>query len=81
MSSPVALYVKEAEVARMLRHDITWLRKNSKILEEQYGFPKIDPAIGMRHRGSIEAWAQERNMRSAVKPELPNASKENWDGF
>ena len=59
------LYVKEAEIARMLGHDIRWLRSNQTTLESQYGLPKIDPAIGFRHRESVEEWARERNMRTA----------------
>ena len=59
------LYVKEAEIAKMLGHDVTWLRSNLNTLERQYGLPKIDPAVGMRHREAVEEWARERNMRTA----------------
>tara|TARA_R110000796_G_scaffold9452_13_gene32238 strand:+ start:1963 stop:2202 length:240 start_codon:yes stop_codon:yes gene_type:complete len=76
-----SLYIKEAEVARLLRHDITWLKKNATCLENQYGFPTVDPAIGHRHRGAIEAWAQERNMRSTTKPKLSETNRENYDEF
>ncbi len=59
------LFVKEADIAKMLGHDVMWLRSNSETLERQYGFPKIDPAIGMRHREAVEEWARERNARKA----------------
>lgn len=59
------LFVKEADIAKMLGHDVKWLRSNSETLERQYGFPKIDPAIGMRHREAVEEWARERNARYA----------------
>lgn len=60
---PAPLYISEAEAARLLGHDVSWLRSNASALERQYGFPRVDPAIGKRHRPSIEAWAQERNSR------------------
>lgn len=82
MSQPSALYVREVEAARMLRHDVTWLRKNAAMLEAQYGFPKIDPATGMRHREAIEQWARERNSRQATRsPRLSENNKENFDAF
>jgi hypothetical protein len=56
------LYVNESEAAKLLRHDVTWLRTNSTALERTAGFPKIDPVIGMRHREAIEEWARERNI-------------------
>ncbi len=59
------LFVKESDIAKMLGHDVKWLRSNSETLERQYGFPKIDPAIGMRHREAVEEWARERNARTA----------------
>lgn len=74
-----ALYVKEVEVARMLRHDITWLRANAGTLEKQYGLPKVDPAIGMRHRGAIEEWARERNARR--QDPRQHQGEENWNAF
>lgn len=60
------LYINETEVARMLGHEIAWLRTNAATLERQYGFPKVDPATGKRHRPSIEAWAHERNSRARL---------------
>lgn len=76
------LYVKEVEAAKMLRHDVSWLRQNAHVLESQYGFPKIDPAIGMRHREAIEEWARERNFRNAKRPErLIETNRENVDEF
>lgn len=82
MSRPSALYVREVEAARMLRHDVTWLRQNASVLEAQYGFPKIDPATGMRHKESIEQWARERNSRQAPGSlKLTEANKENFDAF
>jgi hypothetical protein len=80
--SAAPLYVKEAEAARMLRHDVTWLRKNAPTLESQYGFPKIDPAVGMRHKEAIEQWARERNTRQAPRSVgLTEANRENVDAF
>lgn len=78
---PDPLYVREEEAARMLRHDVTWLRKNSPALEQQ-GFPKIDPLVGMRHKEAIEAWARERNFRRAMRSgRLTEANQENFDAF
>ncbi|MGC0225190.1 hypothetical protein [Pseudooceanicola nitratireducens] len=57
------LFIKEEDVAKMLGHNVRWLRERSTLLEDQYGFPKIDPATRMRHREAVEAWARERNMR------------------
>lgn len=78
------LYVKEVEIAKMLGQDIRWLRLNRENLERQYGFPKIDPAIGMRHREAVEDWARERNARYA-KARYERSSKtnhtENHDAF
>jgi hypothetical protein len=82
MPAPEPLYVKEAEAARMLRHDVSWLRQNAPTLEAQYGFPKIDPAIGMRHREAIEEWARERNSRRTRGSErLTEANRANPDAF
>lgn len=78
------LYVKESDIAKMLGHDVRWLRSNSDALERQYGFPKIDPAIGMRHREAVEEWARERNARYAkVRSEQSTATEhtENHDAF
>lgn len=81
-AAPDPLYVKEAEAARMLRHDVTWLRQNAPMLEAQYGFPQIDPATGMRHREAIEEWARERNRRNARRPErLSETNRENTDAL
>lgn len=82
MRSPAPLYVKEVEAARMLRHDVTWLRANASVLEAQYNFPKIDPATGMRHKEAIEAWARERNTRNSKRTErLSETNRENVDEF
>jgi len=79
---PDPLYVKEAEVAEMLRHGVDWLRKNAPALEAQYGFPKVDPATGLRHKEAIEKWARERNFRPVRHPErLKEANRENTDAF
>lgn len=79
---PNPLYVKEAEVAEMLRHGVGWLRKNAPALEAQYGFPKVDPATGLRHKEAIEKWARERNFRTARNLERSNhANRENTDAF
>ncbi|MEX0303095.1 MAG: hypothetical protein AB3N24_11780 [Leisingera sp.] len=77
------LYVSEGSVAKMLGHDVKWLRANSHNLEKQYGFPPIDPAIGKRHRESIEAWARERNTRKApTRPgRLSTTNQENENAF
>lgn len=76
-----SLYIKEAEVAALLKHNITWLKTNINVLEREHGFPAIDPAIGHRHRGAIEAWALERNMRSRTKPKLSETNVEKFDEF
>lgn len=82
MPAPDPLYVKEVEAARMLRHDVGWLRANAPTLESQYGFPKIDPAVGMRHREAIEEWARERNSRRTRGSErLTETNRENPNAF
>ena len=78
---PQPLYIKEADVAKLLGHNIGWLHENSKTLEAQYGFPPIDPPIGMHHREAIEAWARERNTRAPSRARLNETSQENQSGF
>lgn len=76
------IYVSESTIAKMLGHDRPWLQANIETLERQFGFPKIDPAIGKRHRPSVEQWAMERNTR--LRPtgqRLTETSEENTDGF
>ncbi|MCT4611318.1 MAG: hypothetical protein N4A70_19180 [Pelagimonas sp.] len=63
MYSPSPIYFSERQTAEFLGYSVEWLRKNVLQLEQQYGFPRIDPAIGKRHAPSIEVWAQERNSR------------------
>lgn len=76
------LYLSDAKIAKMLGHDIKWLRANEDVLERQYGLPPIDPAIGMRHVEAVEEWARERNMRNSARPErLPETNQENKDAF
>lgn len=81
MPATEPLYVKEEEAARMLRHDVTWLRKNASVLEAQ-GFPKVDPLVGMRHKEAIEAWARERNFRRTRNSgRLTKTNQENFNAF
>lgn len=63
-----ALFIAEKDVARMLGHDINWLRSNAKNLEDATGFPAIDPVVGKRHRESIIEWARERATRATRRP-------------
>lgn len=58
------LYVSEREVARLLGRAIDWLKSHRTDLEDRYGFPKVDQAIGKTHRESIEEWARKRNAKS-----------------
>lgn len=58
-SSVQQLFVKEADIAKMLGRDVKWLRSNGGTLERKYGFAKIDPAIGMRHREAVEECGQQ----------------------
>jgi len=83
MPAPEKLYVKEEEAARMLGHNVTWLRSNAETLESQYGFPKIDTAIGKRHKESIEEWARQRNLTPTqrVLERLNRNSRENTNAF
>lgn len=83
MATPITpLYVNEAEAAKLLRHNISWLRSNANALEQQFGFPKIDVATGMRHRGAIEKWADERSSRNLPRHKRDiDDDKENWDAF
>lgn len=68
------IYASESTVAKMLGHGVDWLRSNQTTLESQYGFPKIDPAIGKRHIPSIKKWAAERNAARVIQqPETVNA--------
>ncbi|TNE57817.1 MAG: hypothetical protein EP341_03800 [Sphingomonadales bacterium] len=77
------LYISEAETARMLGHDTKWLRDNADRLEQQFGFPKIDPATRRRHAPSIEAWASERNsvIRRGPGQLNGNSNQENENAF
>lgn len=76
------LYVSDAKIAKMLGHDIKWLRANQTVLEQQYGLPPIDPAIGMRHVEAVEEWARERNMRRSARPErLSETNQEDFDAL
>ncbi|GGE30418.1 hypothetical protein GCM10011360_18040 [Primorskyibacter flagellatus] len=59
------LFIKEEDVAKLLGHNITWLRQRAALLEESYGLPKIDPATQLRHREAVEVWARKRNIRHA----------------
>lgn len=66
------LYISEKDAAALLGAGIDWFRANRENLERVYGFPKIDPATGKRHRPSIERWAEARNApkgRASTNPE------------
>jgi hypothetical protein len=78
-----SLFIPEREVARLLGHDMAWLRSNAPVLEASTGFPSIDPVIGMRHREAIEEWARERNVRRRSGPErlTETNQRENHDAF
>lgn len=75
------LYVDEKETAKLLGHDIGWLRSNRDDLEKQFGLPKIDPATQKRHRESIEQWARSRNMTKAKLDRLTETHQENFDAL
>jgi len=78
------LYRSDKEVAQMLGHDIRWFRSNVNALERQYGFPSIDPAVGLPYIPSIEAWATERNTRTMHNNSeqlMKSSNKDNLDGF
>lgn len=77
------LYVKDAEIAKALSQPLTWLKANASMLERQFGFPRIDPAVGLRHREAVEEWARERNMRKATaRPEwLTETNQEDQNAF
>jgi hypothetical protein len=75
------IYASESTIAKMLGHDRAWLHANACMLEQQYGFPKIDPAIGKRHRPSVEAWASERNTRKRLLPHKSVKTEESLDDF
>ena len=75
------LYVSESTIAKMLGHDAAWLRKNSAVLERQYGFPTIDPAIGKRHAPSVERWASERNAVNSPARASKTKHMENLDAL
>ncbi|WP_120636072.1 hypothetical protein [Ruegeria sp. EL01] len=76
------LYVKEETIAKMLGHNVTWLRSNAVALERQYGLPPIDPAVGMRHVEAVEEWARERNIRKSERPErLSETNQEDLNAF
>lgn len=77
-----ALYISEADVARMLGRSTDWLRENRADLETQFSFPPIDQAVGKRHREAVEEWARERNVRSRQRPErLNGTNRENPHAF
>lgn len=76
-------FASETEAARILGRDRSWLAENLDRLENQFGFPKIDPAIGKRHVPSIKEWARERNSttrRTGGKGLNPH-NQENFDAL
>ena len=75
------LYLTEKEVAQLLRRGVDWLRQHSEQLERQYGFPKVDPAVGWRHRQAIEMWALERNTRKSPSFSGDADERVNWEAF
>lgn len=79
----MTLYAKESDIARMLGHDVDWLRKNAASLEQQFGFPRIDPATGLRHVEAVEEWARERNRRFGTRTveRLRETNRENSNAF
>lgn len=78
-----ALYIADAAVARLLGHGIDWLRANRSDLEQQYGFPKVDPAVGKTHREAVEVWARKRNVRDLARSSerLSETNQENINAF
>jgi len=78
-----SLYVSDRELARMLGHAIDWLKANRDKLEQQFGFPKVDPAIGKTHREAVEEWARKRNARDpgAASERLNRDNRENLDAL
>lgn len=75
------LYAKESEVAEMLSRSLGWLKKNAAELEETTGFPKVDPAIGLRHTEAIKVWARRRNIRQEIELPGQKLGAENLDEF
>lgn len=78
---PDPIYITEKDVAKFICRGVNWLRDHAEQLERQYGFPKVDPAIGRRHRPSIEEWAAERNSRPLLKIKGREHNQENEDAL
>ncbi len=78
-----SLFVSEAAAAKMLGRDVSWLRANAATLEVQFGFPKVDLAIGRRHKEAIEVWARGRNIDRQKFPEQTDEDSKgtNFDEF
>lgn len=82
MGEASPLFISERTVARLLGHDVKWLKENAEMLERTTGFPKIDPVINKRHREAVEVWARNRNIRKAAGHErLTETNRENNDAF
>lgn len=83
MTALAKLYLSEREVARMLGRDLAWLKANLPTMIRQYGFPKIDTAVGRYHREAVEEWARERNVtrRRAPGERLNETNRENRDAL
>lgn len=64
MTDVSVLYRPDKDVAKILGRSVDWLRDNIDDLESQYGFPKKDPAIGLRFVPAIVKWAEGRNLQS-----------------
>lgn len=78
-----SLYVSDKVAAQMLGHTIDWLRANREMLERQFGFPKVDPAVGKTHREAIEEWARQRNVEPLHKAQerLTETNRENFSAL
>lgn len=79
----ISLFISEKETALLLGASVKWLHENQGRLEEEAGFPPLDPILGKRHRPSIEAWAQARaeNLCKKIERVKQSQPKGNLSAF
>ena len=77
--APSALYVKEAEVARLVLgpgRASEW--KGIAVVLERTGFPQVDPLMGGRYWPAVLAWLDRRHgVGLPTGPHAPDGP-ENW---
>ena len=77
-SHPDSLMASDQVTAAMLGRSPTWFAQNVRRLEDLYGFPPKDPAVGLRSKDLNRDWVNRENRRTVT---LPEVDKEDLDAF